>query len=105
MCNDMHDCSVQTGDSWLQAWVPRIIASPSYQAGDTVLVITWDEDDSSAGNHIPALIVSPYTAPGTRNGSVFNHYSLLRTTEQLLGITTYIGNANSAVSMRSAFGL
>jgi phosphatidylinositol-3-phosphatase len=105
LCNDMHDCSVQTGDGWLQSWVPKITASPSYQAGDTVLVITWDEDDSSAGNRVATVVVSPYTTPGTRSGSVFNHYSLLRTTEQLLGITTYLGNASSAVSMRSAFGL
>src|SRR5206468_2203706 len=28
LCNDMHDCSVQTGDAWLQSWVPQIVASP-----------------------------------------------------------------------------
>jgi hypothetical protein len=105
LCNDMHDCSVQTGDAWLQAWVPKITASPSYQAGDTVLFITWDEDDSAAGNHIATLVVSPYTARGTQSASAFTHYSLLRTTEQLLGITTFLGNASSAASMRAAFGL
>src|ERR671937_2446853 len=45
LCNDMHDCSVQTGDSWLSSWVPKILASSSYQAGGTALVITYDEDD------------------------------------------------------------
>jgi len=105
LCNDMHDCSVATGDAWLQSWVPKITASPSYQSGDTVLVVTWDEDDSSAGNHIPAIVVSPYTRAGTTSGTAFTHYSLLRTTEELLGITTYLGTASTAASMRSAFGL
>jgi hypothetical protein len=34
-----------------------------------------------------------------------DHYSLLRTTEEMLGLTTYLGEAANAVSMRSAFGL
>jgi phospholipase C len=105
LCNDMHDCTVQTGDAWLQGWVPKIVASPSYQAGDTVVFITWDEDDSHSANHVATIVVSPYTSPGTQSGTAFTHYSLLRTTEQLLGITTFLGNAASAASMRSAFGL
>ena len=105
LCNDMHDCSVQTGDAWLQSWVPKITASASYQSGNTAIFITWDEDDSSSGNHVATIVVSPYTTPGTRSAAAFTHYSLLRTTEQLLGITTYLGNAASAASMRAAFGL
>ena len=105
LCNDMHDCSVKTGDAWLSSWVTAIMASPSYQAGNTALFIVWDENDGSGGNKVPALVVSPYTAPGTRSATAFTHYSLLRTTEELLGISTYLGNAASAASMRSAFGL
>jgi hypothetical protein len=105
LCNDMHDCSIATGDAWLQSWVPRITASASYQAGNTVLIVTWDEDDSSSGNQVATIVVSPYTTPGTKSGTAFTHYSLLRTTEELLGISTFLGNAASATSMRSAFGL
>jgi phosphatidylinositol-3-phosphatase len=105
LCNDMHDCSVQTGDAWLQSWVPKITASASYQSGNTVLFITWDEDDSRSGNHVATIVVSPYTIPGTQSGTAYTHYSLLRTSEQLLGITTFLGNAASATSMRAAFGL
>ena len=105
LCNDMHDCRVATGDGWLKSWVPVITASPSYQAGQTVLFITWDEDDGSGGNKVATIAVSPFTTPGTRSATAFTHYSLLRTTEELLGISTYLGNAASAASMRSAFGL
>jgi phosphatidylinositol-3-phosphatase len=104
-CNNMHDCSITTGDAWLQSWVPKIIASPGYQAGGTALFITWDEDDLSANNHIATLIVSPSTPAGATSGVAFTHYSLLRTTEEMLGLPSYLGNAASATSMRTAFHL
>ena len=105
LCNDMHDCSIAIGDAWLQSWVPKITASPSYQAGNTVLFVTWDEDNGSGGNQVATIVVSPYTTPGTKSGTAFTHYSLLRTTEELLGIPTFLGNAALATSMRPAFGL
>jgi len=103
LCNDMHDCSVATGDAWLQSWVPKITASPSYQAGNTVLFITWDEDDSSSGNRVATIVVSPYTSAGTTSSTAFTHYSLLRTTEELLGLRQFLGAAATAPSMRAAF--
>jgi phosphatidylinositol-3-phosphatase len=103
--NDMHNGTVAMGDAWLQGWVPKIIASSSYQAGTTVLVITFDEGRRNVGQTVATIVVSPYTTPGTQSATAFTHYSLLRTTEELLGITTYLGNAATATSMRSAFGL
>jgi phospholipase C len=103
--NDMHNGTVAMGDAWLQSWVPKITASSSYQAGNTLLVITFDEGRRNIGQIVATIVVSPYTTPGTRSATAFNHYSLLRTTEELLGISTYLGNAATATSMRSAFGL
>ena len=105
LCHDTHDCDVGTGDRWLQGWMAEIAASPSYRSGTTVVFITWDEDDYSEDNHVATFVVSPYTPAGTKSGAAFDHYSLLRTTEELLGLTTYLGNAATAASMRSAFGL
>jgi phospholipase C len=105
MCNDMHDCSIATGDGWLKSWVPMILDSPGYKAGRTALFITFDEDNGSFGNHVETLVVTPSTPAGARSSTYFDHYSLLKTTEQMLGITTFLGNAASATSMRSAFGM
>jgi hypothetical protein len=96
---------ISTGDAWLQSWVPKITASTAYQTGQLVLFITWDEDDYNLSNQIPLFVISPYTHPGTASLLQFTHYSLLRTTEELLGIGTYLGEAATAPSMRSAFGL
>ncbi|HZO96920.1 MAG TPA: alkaline phosphatase family protein [Gaiellaceae bacterium] len=87
LCHGTHDCPVATGDAWLQAWFAKILASPAYQAGDTVVFLTWDEDDGSAANHVPLIVVSPSTVPGTRSPLPADHYALLKTTEQLLGLT------------------
>ena len=105
LCDDMHDCPIQTGDRWLATWVPKITASPTYRAGHTVIFITWDEDDGPSGNHVPMIVVSPSTRPGTRAAGSFTHYSLLRTTEELLGVSPYLGLAAKALSMRTAFNL
>jgi hypothetical protein len=105
ICNSTHDCGVSTGDAWLQGWFAKILPSPAYLSGKTVVFVVWDEDDGSASNRVPLIVVSPSTAAGTRSDSSFDHYSLLRTTEQLLGITTYLGSAGSATSMVTAFGL
>jgi phospholipase C len=103
LCNDMHDCSVATGDAWLKAWVPIILASPGYASGNTALVITWDEDDGSASNQVATIVVSPSTPVGARSSTNFTHYSLLRTAEEQLGLPTTLGGAATATSMRSAF--
>jgi phospholipase C len=104
LCNDMHDCPVAIGDAWLGRWIARITASPAYRAGHTVVFITWDEDDHTADNRVPLIVVSPWTTPGTRATAHFTHYSLLRTSEELLGLRR-LGQAERAPSLRAAFGL
>jgi phosphatidylinositol-3-phosphatase len=107
LCNDTHDCSIQTGDAWLQAWISKVVASSTYQSGKTVVFLTWDEDDGSASNRVATIVVSPTTPAGTQSATSFTHYSLLKTTEQLLGIGTYLGHAGDTgtQSMRADFHL
>ena len=103
LCHDMHDCSTSAGDAWLAGFVPKILRSQPYRKGSTVVFITWDE--GSGGNHIATLVLSRYTRPGTVSSKPFNHYSLLRTTEALLGIHAKLGAAATARDMRGAFQL
>lgn len=103
MCHSMHDCSVRIGDAWLRRMVRRLTASAAYQRGTMAIVVTFDESEDG-GNHVPTLIVSPSTLPGTRSSARFTHYSLLRTTEEMLGLPL-LGHAPQARSMRTAFNL
>jgi hypothetical protein len=102
LCNDMHDCSVAKGDAWLARWVPKMLDSSQYRSGTTAVFITWDED--SGPNQIATLVIAPSTPRGTRSATTFNHYSMLRTTEEMLGLPP-LGEASKAASMRSAFHL
>ena len=102
--HDMLDGTIAQGDAFLSSYVPALMATPQYQAGNTAIFITWDEDENSGGsNKVPTIVVSPYTGAVTVATS-YNHYSLLRTAEDLLGLPA-LGNAASASPMESAFGL
>jgi hypothetical protein len=103
-CNDTHDCSVRVGDSWLAGWLQHVLRSPEYRSGSMAIFITWDEDDGGGSNSIPTVVVSPDTRSGTRSGAGFNHYSMLATTEDLLGVGR-LGAAAGARSMAGAFNL
>ena len=103
ICHDMHNCSVSTGDAWLSHYVPTLLARPAYRYGTTVIMITWDEGVGSQ-QRVPTLVISPYVHPGTRVGVRLNHYSMLRTTENMLGYR-YLGHAADRLSagMRPGF--
>ena len=104
ICNDMHSCPVATGDSWLARLVPKIIASPQYQSRSLVLFITFDEDNTQATNRVPTYVIAPSVPRGRRVGALLTHYSLLATTETLLGVPL-LGSAKSARTMVDLFHL
>lgn len=103
LCDDTHDCSVQTGDTWLATWIPRIVAGPNYRAANALIVLTSDEG-VGANNGIPTIVIGPSVPTGERSSAALTHYSVLRTTEELLGLPA-IGAAITATSMASTFGL
>ena len=102
-CNDGHDCPLASVDRWLSHALPPLLASPAYRQGGTAIFLTWDEGGHES-NQVPVIVVSPYTRAGTRSGAAFDHYSLLGTTESMLGVRC-LAAACHAASMRRAFGL
>jgi len=83
MCNSMHDCSVATGDAWLRAQLPPLLALPR-----TAVFIVFDEGSSNTrgGGHVAALILGTAVRSGSRFAAVTGHYGLLRTIEQAWGL-------------------
>ena len=102
VCNDMHDCGIQMGDRFLSHYVPMLMHTPQYRERTTVIFIVWDEDSGCCGNHVPLIVISPYT-DRVRAGTAYTHYSLLKTTEQLLALPQ-LANAAPAKSMLGKFG-
>jgi phosphatidylinositol-3-phosphatase len=103
LCHDMHDCSTRTGDSWLAVFLPKILNTAAYRSGTTAVFVTWDE--GSGDNHVATLVIAPSVPRGIDPTQSFSHYSLLRTTEDLLGIRAHLAGAATAAGMRSAFHL
>jgi phospholipase C len=104
LCSDMHSCPVADGDAWLRGFLPRLTRSPGYRAGRTVVFVTFDEAEAGGDNRVATLVLSEWTRPGTRSPTRFDHYSLLRTSEDLLGVPP-LENARTARDMRRAFHL
>jgi hypothetical protein len=105
-CNDMHgapSCQssiVKRGDSWLAAWLPRVMASADFQQARLVVLVTWDEG-SRTSNHIATLLVAP-TVHGIQSGAAYTHCSTLRLAEEVLHLSL-LGCAATARSFRSGF--
>jgi hypothetical protein len=134
LCHDGHDRPCKNGepgglvsaDAFLQRWVPRITSSPAFKA-DGMLIITFDEAltiDSSAccneqpgpnvvnpgiygpgGGRIGAVVLSPFVRRGTVSDTPYNHYSLLRTIEDIFGLghLGYAGQDGLAAFGRDVF--
>ncbi len=108
--------AVAAGNVWLKPVVQQILRSRVYRRGHTVIFIAWDE--GSPVTHIgeqclvtrsrdcrtAVIAISPSVHPGTVARAVYTPYSLLRTTEHLLGAPA-TGGARRARGMWRAFNL
>jgi phosphatidylinositol-3-phosphatase len=97
ICDDMHSCGTYTGDQYLRAIVPRLLAALGPSG---VLFVTFDEGSSdlgccgvAKGGRILTLAAGPGARPGARSTTAYDHYSLLRTIEDLLGLPRLGGAA------------
>ena len=131
VCHDMHfthllrcstkqretaNVAMQAGNVWLAAVLARVLRSSTYRAGHTVIFITWDEGNPtepfgeecaqtrSKDCRTALLVIAPSVKPGTVDDRFLNAYSLLGTTEHMLGVPR-IGAAQTATGMWRAFNL
>ncbi len=108
-CVDGQPGGLKSVNTFLSTWVPRILHSPAYRSGG-LLAILFDEadgNDASAccnepkfpntatngglvpgpgGGRTGAVFVSPFIDPGTTDGTAYNHFSFLRTVEDVFGL-------------------
>ncbi len=97
LCHDMHDCSVATGDRFLSRLVPPLLRSLGRNG---LLFLTWDEGASdsgccrlASGGHVVTIVAGPGARRGARMTSPADHYSVLQTIEDLLGLPRLRGAA------------
>ncbi len=81
--NDMHDGSIRMGDDWLRA---NLGAYAQWaRTHNSLLVVTFDEDDFSGPNKIPTVFYGAGLTPGTKNATTWTLHNLLRTLEDMHG--------------------
>ena len=103
LCNYKHDSSVATGDAWLHANVPRILASPAFATQRSLLVVTFDEGD--AGDNMVACVFAGSAArPHSVSAVPYTHYSLLRTIEEVWGLAPLSREDAAAEAMTGMVG-
>ena len=115
-CADGAPGGLVQADRFLAQWVPVIMAAPAYRDGG-LIVITFDEGSDAAaccgessglgpshpnvplpgktgrgGGRIGAVLLSPLVRPGTVSTVQYNHYSLLRTIEDIFALP-HLGDA------------
>jgi hypothetical protein len=104
-CPEGSPSGAATADAFLSQWVPKILASPAYKQ-DGLLIVSFDEVDPAAAassaatpppapRQVGALLLSRYTTPGATDAAAYGPYSLLRSVEDLFGLT-HLARANGA---------
>jgi hypothetical protein len=99
--------NIANGDAWIGPQVDAIVGSAPFKKGG-LLVVVWDEDDGSGGllgdtnDPIGIYVISPFAKSGGYMSPVMaNHYSLLATIEDGLGLP-HLGNAANPGAMYAA---
>jgi hypothetical protein len=124
LCHDMHGISgcpanlLQAGDNWLRTWIPKITSTSVYKKHDKVILLTWDEGEggqASSGENcatntsdpscrVVFIPIAPSVKPGKQVARLLNHWSLLKASEDLLGLPE-LDQAKTATSLLKAFNL
>ena len=97
--DDMHDGTISAGDSWLKNNLSSYVEWA--QTHNSMLIVTFDEDDSSETNQIPTLFVGPMVKQGQYDEHI-THYNVLRTLEDMYGLP-YAGNNATAATISNVW--
>ncbi len=89
--HDMHDGTRKQGDNWLRDNLNNYALWA--RTNNSLLVITWDEDDFNGVNQIATVLHGAALRDGTTAGGTWTLHNLLRTIEDMYGSTNHAGSA------------
>ncbi len=99
LANDMHNGTVATADTWAKTHLDAY--AQWAKTHNSLLIVTWDEDDKTAANNISTIFYGASIYPSTYNEHI-DHYNVLRTIEDGLGLTP-LGSAATASPITDVF--
>lgn len=89
--HDMHDGSRKQGDDWIRENLQDYAAWS--KSNNSLLIITWDEDDYKEDNQIPTVLYGANLRDGTAVNGAWTLHNLLRTLEEMYGSVAHAGSA------------
>jgi len=95
-CNNMHSCSIGTGDTYLSNLVPQILNSNIFTTQRALLALVFDEGYS---NPTWASFAGPVSKTAYTSSTYYDHYSLLKTIESNWGLPSLTSNDGNAAAM------
>jgi acid phosphatase len=95
--NDMHDGSFETADDWLKKHIGPYVEWAMQH--NSLLILTWDEDDGREGNHIVTVLVGPMVKAGSSEQRI-DHYNVLRTLLDIYNLPAF-GASRNAEAIRN----
>jgi acid phosphatase len=99
LLNDMHDGSVARADDWLH---DRLSGYATWaRTHNSLLIVTWDEDDHDSRNHIPGILYGAHVRDMRYRHRV-DHYRMLRTIEALCRLPA-LGEAAKREPLRAVW--
>jgi Phosphoesterase family len=86
--------SLQVQDAWIKATLSPLFSSPAWREQKCLLILTWDESDTTANNHIATIVLGSRQTvkSGYVSGIRYDHYSTARTIETALGLPAMTSN-------------
>ncbi|PYO44464.1 MAG: acid phosphatase [Gemmatimonadetes bacterium] len=105
LCNDAHDCSLGTADTWLRTNIDPLVRSAALQQNG-VLIILFDEsggDNTHGGGRVVWVVVGTKVKHGYQSTTTYQHASTLRLSAQLLGLTSFPNLAATAPDVSEFF--
>ena len=110
-CNNMHDCSIATGDSYLATLVPKILSSTEFTTTKAALLVVYDEGYTQCSNTggTGECVYASFIGPAAKKGVQFSptgasHYSYLSTIEAAWALASLTSHDAGAPDLLSAFG-
>lgn len=96
--NDMHDGGIKRGDDWLRQNIEPY--AEWAMTHNSLLILTWDENNGDADNHIATIMIGPMAKQGNSAQRV-GHYNVLRTISEMYGLP----NLNESAHVKPITGV
>ena len=109
LCNDMHDCPITTGDTYLSQVVPNILNSTLFTHQKAALFVTFDEGNGycplngTSRDCVYAVWAGPVVKTNFQSSNQYNHYSFLKTLEAVWKLPAMTPNDRNATPMMEFF--